>query len=300
MHRGARREPIFRLPTDCTGFLEILGEMVDRFGLEVHSYSLMPNHYYLLIRSVAGNLSQGMQYLNGTYTLWLNRRHQWDGPVFRGRFRSQLVEEEEYLRLLIAYLHLNPVRAHLVRRLSDEAWSSHRAYLGKEPTPDWLSTGGFLDLLGGPRRLHEFVLSVHRGATEYPEDFNPETGLFRNRALSGAPGALDRQAAESRPRAVARPHRQRPVKEVLAEICDLTGATMKKLKVNQMGPGANPARRFAVWALNRSANISQREISELLAVPYHQVTRLLSRIRAGGLSEPLASWIHAWLGREGT
>jgi putative transposase len=299
MHRGARRAPIFKLQDDCVGFLELVGEMVDRFGLEVHAYSLMPNHFHLLIRSVGGNLSPGMQYLVGAYTLWLNRRYQWDGPVFRGRFKSQLVEDEEYLRMLVAYLHLNPLRALLVRRLSDEAWTSHRAYLGKEPAPGWLSTARFLDLLGGAGKLHEFVLSVHQGAIEYPEDFNPETGLFRKKGLGGGAGASQETAGELGKNAAPRHYRQRPVNEVLAEVCELTGAGVAELRQSQQGPGANPPRRFAIWALNRSAAVSQREIARLLKVPYHQVTRLLSRLRKTAPPEPLASWMKDWRGREG-
>ncbi|HUU02680.1 MAG TPA: transposase [Myxococcota bacterium] len=299
MHRGARRAPIFKVQDDCTDFLDIAGETVDRFGLEVHAYSLMPNHCHLLIRSVAGNLSQGMQYLNGTYTLLLNRRHRWDGPVFRGRFHSQLVEDEEHLRVLIAYIHLNPLRALLIRRLSDEAWTSHRAYLGKEPVPEWLSTKVFLDLLGGPKKLHDFVLSFHRCVIEYPEDFNPETGLFHKKGLAVISGVPKRVEGKKKREVVSRHHRQRPVMEVLAEICNLTGATEEELKMKQNGPGANPSRRFAVWALNRSAVISQHGIGKLLNVPYNQVTRLLGRIRKEGASEPVAGWMNTWLHREG-
>ncbi|MBI5526624.1 MAG: transposase [Deltaproteobacteria bacterium] len=184
MHRGARRAPIFKVPADCQGFVDAAKEMVSRFGVEVHAYALMPNHYHLLVRSVSGNLSEAMQYLNGMYTLWLNARHHWDGPVFRGRFRNQLVTAEGHLRILLAYIHLNPVEAHLVTRLSDQAWTSHRAYVGKEEAPEWLTTKLFRDLLGGPAKLHEFVLSYRRGVLEYPEDFNVETGLFGKKALA--------------------------------------------------------------------------------------------------------------------
>ena len=111
MHRGARRAPIFVRDADCVLLLDTLGDVVDRFGLEVHAYSLMPNHYHLLVCTPAGNLSRAMRHLNGVYTQRLNRLHDWDGPVFRGRFKSQLVTEEAYRRELVAYIHLNPVRA---------------------------------------------------------------------------------------------------------------------------------------------------------------------------------------------
>jgi putative transposase len=70
MHRGARREAIF---------------------------GATPNHYHLLVRTPLGNLSRCMRHVNATYTQRVNRRHGWDGPVFRGRFHSQLIEDERYL-----------------------------------------------------------------------------------------------------------------------------------------------------------------------------------------------------------
>jgi len=294
MHRGARRASIFKLPDDCYGFLELLEEMVGRFGLEIHAYSLMPNHYHLLCRSVMGNLSQAMQYLNSTYTIWLNQRHRWDGPVFRGRFKSQLVEAEEYIRYLIAYIHLNPLEANLVKRLSDEAWTSHRAYIGKEPKPDWLSTKKFIRLFGGKQKLHDFVLSVRRGRIEYPEDFNEETGLYKMRVIepdSPYPKTPKR-------RSTAAHHRLRSADDVLMEIYALCDSNLQELKRAQMGPGANPKRRFAIWALNRSSELSQREIAKLLNVFLRQVSKLVGRMRKNEQMEPVRSWMDEWIGRE--
>ena len=296
MHRGARRAPIFKITDDCTSFLGLLGEMVPRFGLEVHAYSLMPNHYHLLIRSVQGRLSEGLQFLNASYTQLLNTRHQWDGPVFRGRFKSQLVTEEGHLRILIAYIHLNPMRARLIKSLRSEAWTSHRAYLCLDSCPDWLRMDTFLDLFGGCQKLHDYVQDSYVGAHAYPEDFNPETGLFLKKALA--------QSAEpQKPIDQASPPgtilcRHQPVEQVLARVCQLTGATLKQLKTTEAGPGANPARRFAVWALARATGLQQREIANLLRMPYYQASKVLSRIRNGDASPLLNGWIRHWLSYE--
>jgi putative transposase len=300
MHRGARRAPIFLDREDNLAFLETLGEVVERSGLEVHAFSLMPNHYHLLLRSPQANLSEGMRYLNGTYTLWLNARHSWDGPVFRGRFRSQLVVDEAYLRYLLAYIHLNPVEAYLVKRLTDEAWTSHRAYLGKDTHHSWLTTGFFLEFFDGPEGVHEFVQSVRRGEVEYPPDFDIDTGLFKKKAIESDP-------AEPRPRrkrgGQAAPvikgwHRLRSAETVLSEVLALTGVTEVDLRNSARGPGANPARRFAVWALNRSSMLNQREIAARLAVSFKQVVSLLARMRKQPPDEPVRSWIRDWLRRE--
>ncbi len=300
MHRGARKAPIFKLERDCWGFLEFLGEMVDGFALELHAYSLMPNHYHLLVRSQLGNLSKGMQFLNSNYTQWINSIHRWDGPVFRGRFKNQLVEDEEHLRILIAYIHLNPIEARLVKNLDEECWTSHLAYMGREGKPDWLCTDFFLELFGGRRKLANFIRSYRTGRREYPEDFNHETGLFSRKAINAEVKAKGGRVARTGGNYT--PPRNRSPDEVLQEIMEVTGMSLSALCRKEMGPGANPARRFAIWALYRAADITQREIGKLLDVSHYQVGKVLGRMRkqgVRGLSEPAKGWVNSWLEREG-
>lgn len=300
MHRGARKAPIFKLERDCWGFLEILKETVERFALEVHAYSLMPNHYHLLVRSRLGNLSRGMQFLNGNYTLWINSVHQWDGPVFRGRFKNQLVEDEEHLRILIAYIHLNPIEARLANKLSEECWTSHLVYMGRESKPDWLITDFFLDLFGGRKKLSSFVRSYRIGRREYPEDFNPDTGLFGKKAIKRKVKRFGRRDPRSGV-AFASP-RNRPPEDVLDEVNRITGVDIAELRRKEMGPKANPARRFAIWALYRGTGLTQRQIGKLLHVSHLQVGKLLGRMRKKGLKglkEPIKGWVNNWMEREG-
>src|SRR5688572_1964032 len=94
MNRGARRAPIFVNDLTCGAFLDVLGELPERFGVVVHAYALMPNHFHLLLETPRGNLSRAMKHLEGVYSQRLNATYEWDGPLFRGRFRNEVVEDE--------------------------------------------------------------------------------------------------------------------------------------------------------------------------------------------------------------
>ena len=148
MARGNERREIFRDDHDRHRFLDALAEAVERFGLKIHAYCLMPNHYHLVLVTLRGNLSQAIGWLQVTYTVRFNRRHQRSGHLFQGRFKAQLVEADEYGRWLVEYVHLNPIRSgdkgYLIsseraRELAAYEWSSHRDYAGlRRRGPQWL------------------------------------------------------------------------------------------------------------------------------------------------------------------
>ena len=148
MARGNERREVFRDDQDRRRFLETLAEAVERFGLRVHAYCLMSNHYHLLLGTPRANLSRAMGWLQTTYTARFNRRHRRSGHLFQGRFKAQLVEADEYAQGLVEYIHLNPVRprrkadripAEQAAELVDYRWSSHRDYAGlNRKAPLWL------------------------------------------------------------------------------------------------------------------------------------------------------------------
>jgi len=147
MARGNERRAIFRSDQDRRLFLETLGEAVPRFGLLVHAYCLMPNHYHLVVETPRANLSRAMGWLQVTYTVRFNRRHRRCGHLFQGRFKAHLVSAEGYGMRLVNYVHLNPVRprgkdkpipAERAEELDAYPWSSHPAYAGLARKPVWL------------------------------------------------------------------------------------------------------------------------------------------------------------------
>jgi REP element-mobilizing transposase RayT len=110
MARGNERKAVFRDDQDRQRFLDTLAELVERFGVRLHAYCLMPNHYHLLLETPQPNLSQAVGWLQVTYTVRFNRRHRRSGHLFQGRFKAQLIEADEYAQGLVEYVHLNPVR----------------------------------------------------------------------------------------------------------------------------------------------------------------------------------------------
>jgi len=90
--RGFQRQPIFRDDEEHRYFLELLADMVGRYGVILHAYVLMTNHYHLLIETPNANASRALQWLNVSYGVWFNRRHTRSGAVFQARYKSVLVE----------------------------------------------------------------------------------------------------------------------------------------------------------------------------------------------------------------
>jgi REP element-mobilizing transposase RayT len=271
MHRGARREPIFLHDEHCLLFLELAESVVQKYEVEFHGYSLMPNHYHILARSRHGNLSDAMGFLNGRYTQRVNRLHRWDGPVFRGRFTSKLVRDETSLPYILAYIHLNPLRANLVTRIDSRCWTSMRAYLGRKGEPDWLVKKYFFELHGGSDALRAYTLSLHRGTQTWPDTMDLEWGFFTQESQEKVAAAQRQSSFKSR---FIEPE------HLFEMILQVTGMNRENIIKPVMGPRANPARRFAVWALREHSLLKHKEIAILMDMTQAQVSNVLSRFKA--------------------
>jgi putative transposase len=140
MNRGLGRQRIYLIDDDYGMFLDALQESSKLYNLRVIAFCLMPNHYHLLVQTPKANLSRAMRHLNGVYTQRFNRIHKSDGPLFRGRYKAILIQEDEYLTHLIRYIHLNPLQANLVQSPLKYPWSSHKNYLKGKDESQWLHT----------------------------------------------------------------------------------------------------------------------------------------------------------------
>jgi REP element-mobilizing transposase RayT len=140
IQRGNERSKIFISDTDRERFLCYLEELNIRYHTIIHTYCRMDNHYHLLIETPEVNLVKAMHTLNTSYASYFNKRKNRSGHLFQGRYKSILVQADEYLHHLSRYIHLNPVRADMVKDPGDYIWSSYRLFISKAKVPTWLET----------------------------------------------------------------------------------------------------------------------------------------------------------------
>lgn len=138
MNRARRGQELFVDKDDYQQFIDLLQETADLFNVNVAAYCLMPTHYHLMLQTPDANLSRCMRHLNGVYTQRYNVGHGCDGTLFRGRYKSILVDADSDALQLIRYIHRNPLKTRLVKRLDQYVWSSHKGYLSKAKKWNWL------------------------------------------------------------------------------------------------------------------------------------------------------------------
>ncbi len=168
--RGNRKQVIFLDEKDFKQFLTYLLNCKNRFSFRLYAYALMQNHLHLLIEVGEVPLSRTMQTLLFAYASYFNRRYGEVGHLFQGRYKAILCDKDAYLKELVRYIHLNPVRAGLVKRPEDYEWGSHLSYLGKGGK-GLIDEGFVLEQFGGSgslgrKRYREFVWEGMRGGHE--------------------------------------------------------------------------------------------------------------------------------------
>ncbi len=151
--RGNEKKAIFKSNSDRLQFIQYLELSYERYDAIIHAYCLLDNHYHLLLETPQGNLSQIIQYINGSYSSYFNTRHKRAGHLFQGRFKAILVQKDVYAQELSRYIDLNPVRAGLVTLPFDYRWSSCHFYVGRNDKPDWLQTDFILGCYGNKEKL---------------------------------------------------------------------------------------------------------------------------------------------------
>lgn len=187
-NRSQGRQPVFADAADARRFMSLLEETAAQLGWRFQAYCLMTDHYHFVLETPQPNLSAGMQALAGRYTQSFNRRHGRDGPLFRGRFHTLIVERETALVPLVRHVVLAPVLAGLAKDPAAWRWSSYRATAGLAPAPalidlSWL-TGAFA--LPAPAAQEAWRAHIARGMAE-PEAVRAIEPRLMHRSILGSP-----------------------------------------------------------------------------------------------------------------
>jgi putative transposase len=260
MNRGGSRQKVFLDKQDYEAFLNTIGEVHDRWAVEVFAYCLMGNHYHVCLRTPEGNLTRVMQHLDGLYTQRFNRHHRRDGALFRGRYKAIVVDKDNYLAQVVRYIHLNPLGAGLVREPESYMWSSHRLYLRPNERPKWLRIEDVMDEFNSPIRFHEFVLE---GNDKALEDFykkgrqSPVLGdeEFRERLIE-KPILADREHPRHE-RAAVRPSAD----QVLKALAKRYGLRVEDLMKGKRGKDNEP-RKVGMYLVKELCDLKLKEIAE--------------------------------------
>lgn len=243
----------------------------------------MGNHYHLLLETPEGDLSRGMRRLNGMYTQGFNRCHQRVGHVFQGRFKSILVEKDAYLLELCRYIVLNPVRAHVVRKVHEWRWSSYRATAGRAAGPNWLDVAAVHRLFhrtkeGAQQRYQQFV----REGFEAPSPWAQVRGqifLGSEPFLKKMASLVKSQSLTNVPRVQTQPTRLTG-EEVLARVGQVYALKPQALLTR----AHSEAYQCAAWLLRRVANEPLQKVARRFGVSPSRISHIQRTLETNGLS----------------
>lgn len=274
MNRGRGRQKIFHGDDYFHAFLATLSEAHERFGLEVHAYCMMSNHYHLLVKTPQANLQRAMRHIGSQYSQRYNRLKRTDGPLFRGRYKAITVDHDAYLLHLSQYIHRNPLEAKTTRQLDTYVWSSYPAYIGKATAPSWLYQEAVLSQLNIKRRLRQkyqaYVLE---------EDILPEVSDFYSKAhlapILGDEGFVARIKALSKEANSELTYRERQtlkpsITKIVLAVSEYYKIPTAALYLIQRGRGyKNRPRKTAMYLAQRVGGYRLGEIAEAFGLAHY-------------------------------
>lgn len=286
--RGNERREIFRDDKDRKTFLEILSQSIEIYNIRLYSYILMSNHFHLLIETPFGNLGEFMRHFNITYTSYFNRRHKRVGHLYQGRYKSIVVDKDEYLSVLSRYIHLNPIRTKQVKGKAGEEkieilmnynWSSLPGYITKGKKEKIIDYEKVLDEYGGDnakgRKAYE-----KRIKEDIAQGLEIRDKIIGQSIIGGEEfiewikekfikGERDRECPPLRDL-----QRYRAKEEIMRVITKETGKSFEEIKAE----GRN-LRQIAMDILYRIGSIKGVEIGKMFGVDYSTVSQGRKRLR---------------------
>ena len=274
MNRGNGFQDIFHGKEYFELFLNTVAEACERFGIEIHAYCLMSNHYHLLVKTPRANLGRAMRHINGVYTQRYNRLCSTDGVLFRGRYKAIVVDSDAYLLHVSKYIHLNPLEAGMVDNLTGYQWSSYPAYIEKIKPQKWLERDHVYGYLTSKRVkakcYQEFV-------EEKDLDIDVESFYSRKRMLPILGDEhfieeISRKAAKDNSEATYK--EQKPLKVTMDQIIGLVGQVFgvatEEIVTSRKGSGLkNQPRRVAMYLAQEIGDYRLNDIAERFGLAHY-------------------------------
>jgi len=282
--RGNARADIFADDDDRGLFLKLLGQEIAQQGWRCYAYCLMDNHYHLLIETPEPNLVAGMRRLNGVYTQAFNRRHRRVGHVFQGRYKSIVVDKDSYGLELCRYIVLNPVRARMVKRAQNWAWSSYCATAGRVAAPAWLDADWVLGQFGGRTAEVAYTRFVAQGLGQA----SPWDDLKGQIWLGGATFLKRMQRlAQAKPAANV-PRQQRRPAHLTAAAVTAQVLSAYRIKDEKTLCARHHQEAFQAWVylLRRAVNLPLQEVAKRGKVSPSRISKIQCAIET---SQPSVS-----------
>jgi DNA-binding CsgD family transcriptional regulator len=248
----------------------------------------MANHYHLLVETPLGNLSEFMRHFNISYTSHFNRRHNRVGNLFQGRYKSVLVDKDNYLSAVSKYIHLNPVKLRgfktkpaneQMKYLLGYKWSSLPGFLNLERRYDFIEYGFVLEQFGGDSRsgrkkyMAQLEEDLHKGLTIKKEVVG-QSILGSESFISWAKETfLDNPKSREQP-GVGKLSRYIAQDKIIEQIALATDKSVEQILKNK-----GDLRQLAMELLYRFGGMKNKEIGVLMGVDYSTVSQGRKRLK---------------------
>jgi REP element-mobilizing transposase RayT len=281
MARGNARQDIVRDDEDRCRLLEHLERVVRRPGWELLSFVVLSNHLHLLLKTPRPNLGRAMQAFLSAYALGSVRRQRRQGHLFQGRYKAELIEDESYYWTVSRYIHLNPVRARVVARPDQWAWSSNPGYANVRKRRNWVAYGALLSAwtgdYGGNDPAAAYRRFVEVGLSQPPRSPFREAfggwvlgsaGFIRTLRSRAGPVTSDPPAREARQLAGLDPA---DICAAVAGYYQLDSAALSERHDSLI------ARRVVAWLCRRYSEAPLRELARYFGLSRADSVRNLTR-----------------------
>jgi REP element-mobilizing transposase RayT len=298
--RGNDRKNIFFDQRDHIMFLKKLSISLDIYNVELLAFVLMQNHFHFLVTTPEGNLSEFMRHFNISYTSAFNRKHHRVGHLYQGRYKSFLIDVDNYLLEVSRYIHLNPVRSEKFKKKSiTEKWnllskrnpSSLSGYFSAVKRKDFVNYHTVLEYMGGDNKegreaYKKFIGSGLKQNLKNPLELGKGSGIIGEADFVNWIKKMfikNKESSREQP-ALRELQKMFDPKELIIHVCDLM--EMNEDEICRKGRNSIE-RAMLMEMLYRFCNITQPEIGNLVGgIDYSAVSLARQRLQVRLTQEP--------------